>query len=229
MTKGRIVCFFDIDGTLIRTEGAGKLSLERAFDKAFGMTSNADGIPMSGRTDRAIIEDCFRHHSIEVTPERWQKVMDEFFQAVPICLGQRQGYVLPGIRELLDQIHEDTGFAVGLLTGNTKIGAAAKLNHFNLHHYFKFGGYGDEHLDRDHVAAAAMTAAIEHVGGAFEPETSWVFGDTPLDIKCARAIGAKCVALATGWHPVEELQDHKPDLLLRDLSDAESLWKLWRN
>src|SRR5262249_52470325 len=56
----------------------------------------------------------------------------------------------------------------------------------------------------------------------------WVIGDTPLDVRCARAIGAKVVAVATGIHSVDELAASQPDLLLADLSDAGPVLEVWK-
>ena len=102
-------------------------------------------------------------------------------------------------------------------------GANVKLRHFGLFEHFRFGSYGDRHLDRDHVAAEAVTAACAYLGCAVHAEQIWVVGDTPLDIRCARAIGARVVAVATGGHTLEELQAVRPDLLLSDLGDASQM------
>ena len=85
-----------------------------------------------------------------------------------------------------------------------------KLEHYELMHHFSFGGYGDRHVDRNGVAEEALAASREHVDGDVDPEQVWVVGDTPLDISCARAIGAKVVAVATGWHDRQRLEDAAP-------------------
>jgi phosphoglycolate phosphatase len=109
---------------------------------------------------------------------------------------------------------------VGLLTGNVRAGARVKLGHFGLYDHFAFGGFGDHHLDRDEVAREALAEVERRFNGRHSPERIWVVGDTPLDIRCARAIGARAVAVATGWHSEEELTAHGPDLFLTDLEDA---------
>jgi phosphoglycolate phosphatase-like HAD superfamily hydrolase len=113
--------------------------------------------------------------------------------------------------------------AVGLLTGNIRAGARVKLGHFGLFDYFAFGGFGDIHHDRDEVAREALAETHRHLGRTVPGERIWVVGDTPLDIRCARAIGARAVAVVTGWHPREELAACSPDLLLNDLSEAKAL------
>src|SRR5262249_8462247 len=114
---------------------------------------------------------------------------------------------------------------LGLLTGNIRAGAQAKLGHFGLDHYFGFGGFGDHHLDRDDVAREAYDAVHRNHNGSVVRERIWVIGDTPLDIRCARTIGVRVAAVATGWHSLAELEAEGPDLLFADLADPEPLLK----
>jgi phosphoglycolate phosphatase-like HAD superfamily hydrolase len=113
-----------------------------------------------------------------------------------------------------------------LLTGNVRAGARAKLGHYNLYEHFAFGGFGDAHFDRDDVAREALASAMAHLGPRASPDRVWVIGDTPLDVRCARAIGAKVVAVATGLHTIDELSGHSPDLALSDFSDATAFLDL---
>jgi phosphoglycolate phosphatase-like HAD superfamily hydrolase len=101
-------------------------------------------------------------------------------------------------------------------------GAKVKLGHYGLFEHFAFGGFGDRHFDRDDVAREALGAIHTHVGTHVKPDRVWVIGDTPLDVKCARAIGARVVAVATGVHTREELHNARPDLTMADFSDPSS-------
>ncbi len=130
-----------------------------------------------------------------------------------------QGRVLPGIADLLKTLSERDDVLVGLLTGNVRAGARVKLGFFGLYDYFTCGGFGDVHLDRDDVAHEAVGAVQLRLNGSMVRDRVWVIGDTPLDVRCARAIGASVAAVATGWHSTAELAAHAPDLLLTDLSD----------
>jgi phosphoglycolate phosphatase len=214
------ICLFDIDGTLISSGGAGKAALEMALASEFGIHQLIERLQLSGRTDRAITRDIFHMHGLEDTPENWERMVQGYLRHLPVSLSRSMGRVLPGIVELLGHLQDHGDVALGLLTGNTRRGARVKLGHFGLDGYFAFGGYGDAHLDRDDVAREALSEARRRHGERVGLDSVWVIGDTPLDIRCARSIGAHVAAVATGWHGIEELGQHAPDLLLADFSDA---------
>jgi phosphoglycolate phosphatase len=219
------VCLFDIDGTLISSGGAGKAALEVALAEEFGIERITAKLELSGRTDRAICRDLFRYHVLDDTPENWSRLIESYLRHLPASLDRKGGRVLPGIGALLEGLHGREDVKVGLLTGNVRAGAKAKLGYFGLYDYFPFGGFGDDHFDRDDVAREALEAVQRHCNGTAHADRIWVIGDTPLDVQCARAIGARAVAVATGWHPVEELAACEPDLLFTDLADAAPLFE----
>jgi phosphoglycolate phosphatase-like HAD superfamily hydrolase len=221
------VLLFDIDGTLIRSGGAGKAAMEDALRDEFGLSEVRDGVPYSGRTDPSIARDLLRVHGIEPSAANAQRLKTAYLRHLPETLKRYAGIVLPGIRELLEHLRDTNSVAVGLLTGNIREGARQKLSHFGLWQHFPFGGFADDIHDRDDVARGALTETQRHLKREIRPENIWVIGDTPLDVKCARAIGAKSVAVATGWHSVEELTEAKADWVLADLCDPESLPREW--
>ncbi|MCS6977161.1 MAG: HAD family hydrolase [Gemmatales bacterium] len=215
-------CLFDIDGTLLRSGGAGKAAMEASLVEEFGLERVEAQIPFSGRTDRAISRDLLSAHRIEPHDDHIARLLRGYLDRLPDCLRAYHGKVLPGVCELLDALAGHDRVGIGLLTGNIREGARLKLEHFGIFHYFGFGAYGDEHLDRDDVARAAW-AEVRRLDPACRPEDVWIIGDTPLDVRCARAIGARVVAVATGWHSGEELRLAEPDLLLPDLAEVDFL------
>jgi phosphoglycolate phosphatase len=222
------VCLFDIDGTLIASGGAGKAALEAGFAEEFGVSSVIEKLSLSGRTDRSIVRDLLRGNGIEPTDENIARTLSAYLRHLPHRLTTNTvARVLPGIVEFLLRLSEREDVLVGLLTGNIRAGAKVKLGHFGLFEHFSFGGFGDHHWDRDDVAREALAEVRRLLGARTDPERIWVVGDTPLDIRCARAIGANAVAVATGWHSRDELAAHKPDLLLPDLSDPAELLGRW--
>lgn len=217
-----ITLLFDIDGTLVHTGGAGGAALLSAFRELFQVPQPRD-VEYSGRTDRAIGHDMLGLNNVELNEDNWSRLRTEYLGRLPIFLPRCRGHILPGIEPLLDRLAQQDNLAVGLLTGNLREGARLKLDYYRLMHHFQFGGYGDEHLDRNHVAESALEAAREHTNGSFNPNKVWVIGDTPLDVRCARWIHARVLSVATGTHSPEELADYKPDLLVKDLADTEQI------
>jgi phosphoglycolate phosphatase-like HAD superfamily hydrolase len=106
-------------------------------------------------------------------------------------------------------------------------GARCKLEHYDLWHFFPFGSFADGIHDRDDIARAAIPTVASHLGKNVHPSRIWVIGDTPLDVQCARAIGAQAVAVATGWHSIEELTDSKADWVLADFREPSALLRAW--
>ena len=221
------VLLFDIDGTLIRSGGAGKAAMEAALADAFGVSVIDDRVPYSGRTDRAIAIDLLAHYGIPPTEENRQRLQRAYLKHLPDYLRRVPGEVLPGVAALLEGLHPGPGVALGLLTGNVRPGAECKLRHYGLWEYFAFGGFGDLHTDRDDVAREALREAESHLCRGVNCSDVWVIGDTPLDVRCARAIGARAVAVATGWHSVDELAASRPDVLLPHLGEAAELLREW--
>jgi phosphoglycolate phosphatase len=216
------VMFFDIDGTLINTRGSGLTALKTAFVEVFARPA-PEQIETTGRTDRGIAGDLFRTHGIEDTADHWQAFHEAYLRQLVIELPRRDGCVLPGVAALLEELTLRRDVAVGLLTGNTTAGARLKLDHFGIGHHFAFGGFGERYQERNAVAREALAAAQRYVAGPVHTERVWVVGDTPLDIRCARHIGAQAVAVATGWHDREALARETPDLLFDDLTQADAL------
>lgn len=217
------VVLFDIDGTLLHTGGAGRQALAQAVRHEFGIPQLAAGIETAGRTDRGIVQEIFAAAGIEETADHWQRFCRAYLAALAEFLPRASGGVLPGAAELLAVLGRRADVALGLLTGNVRAGAELKLVHYRLAGCFQFGGFGDQHADRNEVARAAWVAAGEHVRRPLDPRHAWVVGDTPLDVRAARAIGARSVAVATGLHGRAALAASEPDLLLESLLDAEPL------
>src|SRR4051812_30983745 len=220
------VCLFDIDGTLLSSGGAGKAALEAAFTEDFGVALRHH-VPYAGRTDRAIMRDLLRLHDVDDSPDNTTRLTNAYLARLPESLNTHKGRVLPGIVALLDWLIGTGRFSIGLLTGNIRAGAKVKLGHYGLYERFAFGGFGDHHFDRDDVAREAHAQIHEHLGRPVAGDKIWVIGDTPLDVQCARAIGARVVAVATGQHSVAELQAAAPDIVLADLSDHRELLSRW--
>ena len=143
-------------------------------------------IPYSGRTDRAIVRDLFEAHDIAHTTDNVAKIFAGYCVACRPALPAIKDGCCPASLELLRHLRAQEHVALGLLTGNVRAGAKAKLGHFGLHEHFVFGGFGDDHFDRDDVAREALNAVRQHVGAHCSCDNIWVIGDTPLDVRSPR-------------------------------------------
>lgn len=217
---------FDIDGTLVLTGGAGKRAMDRTFEELFGVADGFAAVSMAGRTDRFLIEQALDRHGLLVTDEHLSRFRARYLEWLAqeiVRPGQGRKAMMPGVEPLLDALDALGHVHSALLTGNYQGGARVKLEHFGLWHRFEWGTFGDEHAERDDLARAAVAGAPEKGVSLGAPTHAVVIGDTPLDIACARAAGARVVAVATGGHGLDELRSCEPDLVLEDLRDVDAV------
>jgi phosphoglycolate phosphatase-like HAD superfamily hydrolase len=215
---------FDIDGTLLASGGAGMRALEATCVELFG-TEKLEGIEIAGRTDSLIARQLYERHGQIATPENCARFFDCYLKHLTHFLPVTDGKLLPGIVEMLEILKARPDCVLALLTGNLVRGAQLKLTHYGVWDYFEFGAYADDHHDRNALGPIAQARGKEKHGIEFAPEDIFVLGDTPHDIACARAIGAKAVAIATGRHTRAELAAGHPDFLFDDLSDVGGVLK----
>ena len=214
---------FDIDGTLITSGGAGENALRLGIQDRFGIDEDLQGIEIAGRTDSGIARQFFAKHSLPDTPGNTASFFEGYLSHLPRLLSEKSGRLLPGIIPLLDALTAREDVILALLTGNLERGAKLKLTHYGVWDYFEFGAYADDHHDRNQLGHFAKARAKEHHGIEFPPERIYILGDTPHDITCARAIGAKAVAIATGQFTHAQLAPHTPDFLFDDLGDVPAV------
>jgi phosphoglycolate phosphatase len=218
---------WDIDGTLLTSSGAGMRALETALTKVFGLTGSLADIEYAGRTDRWILRQVFAKFHLPASEENFARYFDGYVAELPDQLARGGSRVLPGVLALIEEASRRPGIAQGLLTGNLRRGAEAKLGRFDLWRYFPFGAFADDSEDRSQLGPHALARASRHHGGAcFSPERVWVIGDTPHDISCGRAIGARTLAVATGNFTVADLATHRPTAVLPDFSDHAAFWRI---
>jgi len=223
MTSRRHLLLFDIDGTLITSGGAGENALRDSLKEGFGVDDDLKGVNFAGATDSNISRAILENNGIAATPENIAILLDGYLHFLRQRLPRHQGRVLPGIINLLDRLKGHECCVLALLTGNLVRGAEIKLGHFGVWDYFEFGAFADDHHDRNELGKFARARALEKQGEEFPPERIFVIGDTPRDIACGRAIGAKTVAIATGMYSRAELAEHQPDFLFDDFSDTEAV------
>jgi phosphoglycolate phosphatase len=203
---------FDIDGTLVHTGGAGVKAFAKVFETEFGARDGFERMKFAGRTDVSLVREFFGVHDIEATPENFQRFFERYVFWLDHILRDSRTELCSGVREFIQLVCEFIPPPrLGLLTGNIRLGAEIKLRHFHLWELFETGGFADDAEDRDHIAQVARERGRRLLNGPLEDHQVLVIGDTPLDIRCGRAIRARVLAVATGGATLEELQKHRPD------------------
>ena len=218
---------FDIDGTLLWSDGAGRRAMEGALSHVFGSPGDAR-YHYDGKTDRQIIRELMRRegHDDAAIDARLDDVMVMYLDRVrrELASGTRRVTRLPGVCELLDALEARDDLVLGLLTGNIAEGAAAKLAAAEIDiTRFRINAFGSDHEHRPRLPEIAQARAREQLGVELTGHAIVVIGDTPADIDCARSVGARTIAVATGRYTAEELAEHAPSAVFADLSDTDAV------
>lgn len=217
---------WDIDCTLIDSGGAGERGLIQALKQLHNIDDDLSWLDYAGRTDFWIARAILGHHFGSTTPEDIQNYLDGYLAVLNREMATPKARILPGVETIVSAIAHHPEIAQGLLTGNIRRGAQIKLNHFGLWHHFPFGAFADDSDDRNQLGPFAHHRAEAHHGRKFPAERIFVIGDTPHDIACGKAIGAKTIAVATGRFTREALESHKPTALFTNLSDTAGILAL---
>lgn len=212
------VLFWDIDGTLLTTARAGIYAWEEAVEEQVGRPVDLSGFQSAGLTDVEIARRLAADHGIE--PSKAGELLGRYERRLPGSLGRRAGAVLPNVRPILERLRGRPDVHSALLTGNTRSGAAAKLRHYQLAEFFEGGAFADGTDDRATIARSALSQA-RGIVGMISPDRIYVIGDTPHDVACGKAIGARVVAVATGGYSLELLRQTEPWWLLPSLPEPE--------
>ena len=214
---------FDIDGTLIHTSGAGEKAFARVFAGLFGISDGTERLKFAGRTDPSIVREFFLHNSIEPSRENFERFFDAYVFMLDHLLQQLPGGVHRGIGEWLRELRAlPQPPVIGLLTGNIRLAAEIKLRRFDLWDQFETGGFADDRLERNEIAAAAKLRGEAILGRRLDGSEVLVIGDTPLDIACARHIGAKVITVGTGMYRPKDLLPLGADWAVESLEELSA-------
>ncbi|QXM05528.1 HAD family hydrolase [Crassaminicella indica] len=213
-----ILIVWDIDGTLINSKGCGRAAMEKAFYQLFGLEKAFKEVNMAGRLDAMIVNDAFDKNNIinrdiDLFFDIYCKVLEE------MLIDKDYIKILPGVKAILEHNSQEYNIFHALGTGNIEKGARIKLKPHNLNKYFKVGAFGDEAIERWEMVHKAIQRAQAFNGIIYNRENIYVIGDTKLDIECAKILGIKSIAVATGAHSAELLREYAPDYLLESLED----------
>ena len=202
------ILFWDIDGTLLTTGKAGVPAWEAAVREVTGCDFQLSSIRVPGLTDYQIAVRTFELLGVDADEAKLRRMVRLYEEGLPEALPKKDGRVLPNVREILEQLRGRDDVRSYLLTGNTRGGATAKLTQYDLLKYFPDGAFAEDTQARATIAGRALELA--RGAGPVTDGSVFVIGDTPHDIECANAIGARTIAVATGGYTFDELAAHGP-------------------
>ncbi len=237
---------FDIDGTLLSAkQEAWKLAADESVEKCWmgevemmrdvihditGIIVDPYRYKASGKTDAQVVFELFEGICMaeEEIYDWMPKLLEEYLKRLgKVINGPKSVELMPGVRELLEELSSRQDVVLSLLTGNCQGAARLKLATHGLEKYFVFeaGAYGDRAKHRDELPAEAVKAAKKHKGHQFVGTQVVLVGDTPSDVRCVKTIQARVLAVATGSYSLEQLQAEGPDHLFSNLSDKSEILK----
>ncbi|WP_353268368.1 haloacid dehalogenase-like hydrolase [Gemmatimonas sp.] len=221
------VVLFDIDGTLLRTDGAGRRSMEHALFTVFG----AHGDPeyrYDGKTDRQITREQMRWAGVsdDIIDARMLDVFALYAERLEqeLASGVEQAVLMQGIPPLLERLGAHDEVTLGLLTGNIEAGARQKLRAVDLAwEQFLVNAFGSDHEQRPMLPSVAQQRAAQLLGREVPGERMVIIGDTPADIHCGRSLNVRAIGVATGRYSVQELMAHSPADVFETLADTDAV------
>jgi phosphoglycolate phosphatase-like HAD superfamily hydrolase len=220
------VLLFDIDGTLVDGDGAGRRAMEASFADVLGDASPLSTFSFAGMTDPAIVRAGLRAMSIDPGrhPELIEAVLAGYLARLPPTIAATPKFRLhDGVADLLAATAEHSALAIGLGTGNLERGAQHKLEPLGIWHRFGFGGYASDSEDRAALLEVGAQRGAARLGTPREQCRVIVIGDTPLDVAAARAIGAECLGVATSVFTTDQLREAGAAVVVDDLTDPAAL------
>jgi phosphoglycolate phosphatase len=219
---------FDIDGTLLWPDGAGRVSMKIALEQIYGTAGPIETYKFAGYTDRRTVATLMGEAGLSQ-----EQIWDRFGQVGPVMeaalhelLRENRHNIrpCPGAIDLVETLAEREDILVGLVTGNLQATAAIKLAAAGFEpSLFRVGAYGDEAEARAELPPRAVERARQMTGVSFKGGQIVIIGDTPDDVLCARSVGARSMAVMTGWVERPSMEAMNPTIIFDDLSNTQAV------
>lgn len=220
--------YWDIDGTLLHCGSDGRKALNRTFLEKYGIEDAFAGATIGGAMDSMILDGIMESHGID--KDDLAEIIDYYKDVLADILEKNEDKrVLPGVLEIVKEIHKSGTLKNALLTSNLEIGARVKLKSLGLDQYFDMGGFGDEPGEKWDIAHKSIARAEARFDTTFSKDRLFIIGDSTYDLMTAEKVGMTSIAVGTGWSTKEELLGLKPDCYFDDLADVEKIVSILYN
>lgn len=221
----RTLVLFDIDGTLLKVGSMNRRVLADALIEVYGTEGSTGSHDFSGKMDGAIIYEVLSNVGLERAEiaNKFDKAKEAYIALFRERARREDITLLEGVRELLDTLSDRSDILLGLLTGNFEGSGRHKLKLPEIDHYFPFGAFADDALNRNELPHIALERARRMTGANYSSSQIVIIGDTEHDIRCARELDARSIAVATGNFTMEELARHNPGTLFRNFAETDEV------
>ena len=217
---------FDLDGTLLWTDGAGRRAIHRALVEVLGSAGPIDGFRFDGRTDGEIVARLAEGAGLDASERVVDTVLARYVTLLEDELAKptQRTTIYPGVSDLLAALEQRTDCVLGLLTGNVRPGARLKLASGGLDiARFRIGAFGSDSAHRPDLPAVAQRRAREVLGLELGGRDVVIVGDTPADVTCGQGIGARAIGVATGSFAVDALMAAGADAAFETLEETDEV------
>jgi phosphoglycolate phosphatase len=219
------IALFDIDGTLVKSDGVGRRSISRAFEREFGRADACDDFRFDGLTDRLIAKRGLAAIAVPGSEDNVQRLFAAYLEILEQevgCARPDQYRLQPGIERAVLRARS-ANVAVGLGAGNLREGARIKLSRLGIYRHFDFGGFGCDAEDRVELVRRGAERGAAWLGRPLAECRVVVIGDTPHDVRAAQGIGAECIGVGTGAYSAADLLATGATQAFDDFGDERAL------
>ncbi|MEM7295540.1 MAG: HAD-IA family hydrolase [Pseudomonadota bacterium] len=192
------LALFDVDGTLVDSQGHILASMEQAF-RAHGLAQptreeilNIVGLSLplamarlSPTADPITLSETYKEAYAELRQRGDERALSPLY---------------PGIRELLDELQAVPELLIGVATGKSRRGLSGLIEAHGLT-FLATTQVADDHPSKPHPSMV-LTALLET---GVEPARAVMIGDTTYDMQMGRAAGITTIGVTWGYHATSAL------------------------
>lgn len=213
--------FFDINGTIIKRDERTDIPYQKAVDLFLEVKNGMEGVDTSARSDKDVFIEVLHNHDQSYTEERWLRFLKLYENQLEIFKETDVWRENADVKDFIFELSK-TDHKLSLITGELSIGARYKLEKIDVWRFFPTGGFGEDGLKRFDIADTALKKAINLYGDTYD--NIYIIGDTCLDIRTARHLGAKIISITTGSHSREKLECENPDYIIDRFEEIKELF-----